>query len=479
VRRFVPVLLVVALVVSMAMPVAAQDDISVIIDGQQQSFDPAPTIVNGRTLVPMRAFFEALGADVEWEDETRTAIGKRGDIEVRIPIDSMNPTVNGVTNPIDVAARIIESRTFIPARFVSEALGDDVGWDPETRTVIVTSKGETVPTPGSDPEREDLVVHFIDVGQGDSILVEGPTGKVMLVDAGTRSAGEKVVSYLKQAGISSIDIFVATHAHEDHIGGFAAVADAFSIGEVYDTGYSHTTQTYERMLTIIDEKDIGFNLAHVGNRINLDSNLDIPILHPGELLDDVNNNSIVLKLTHGQVSFILTGDAEAEAEQLILNRGKSTLNSDILKVGHHGSRTSTSDAFLTAVSPEIAVIMCGEGNSYGHPHRETLDKLTRTGVEIYRTDIAGDIVVTSDGVSYEVTGSPYDHTTAPAPEPDPEPQPEPGATTGAYVGSTQSDKYHNPNCRYAESIAPENEIWFADKAEAEAAGYIPCGVCNP
>ena len=466
-RRFVPVLLVLALVVSMAMPVAAQDDISVIIDGQQQSFDPAPTIVNGRTLVPMRAFFEALGADVDWEDETRTAIGKRGDVEVRIPIGSTNPTINGVVHPIDVAAAIFDGRTFIPARFVSEALGDDVGWDGETRTVIVTSKGGTVPTPEPEPEKEDLVVHFIDVGQGDSILIQSPAGKVILVDAGTRSAGEKVVSYLKKAGISSIDIFVATHAHEDHIGGFQAVAEAFEIGEVFDVGYPHTTKTYERMLNTIDQKDIGYNIARAGDRINVDPALDIAILHPAQLIDDVNNNSIVLKVSYGDIDIMLTGDAEAQAEAEMIARSKGELDAEVLKVGHHGSRTSTTDTFLAAVSPEVAVIMCGIGNTYGHPHQEALASLSSAGVKIYRTDLAGDIIIKSDGRSYQVSGSPYIHT------------PEPGATAGKYVGSTLSDKYHILTCRYAGEILPENRIWFADKTEAQAAGYVPCGVCRP
>ena len=470
-KRVLTLLVIVAMVLGVVTTGAAR--INVTVDGQQQSFDPAPVNISGRVLVPMRALFETLGADVDWDNNTRTAIGVRDGVTVRIPIGSTRPTVDGKIITIDVPAEIVEGRTFIPLRFVGEALGDGVDWDGATRTVIVTRKGSPK---DPKPAGGDLVVHFLDVGQGDSILLQSPAGKVILVDAGPRSAGEKIVSYLKQAGITSIDIFVATHAHEDHIGGFQAVADAFAIKKVYDAGYPHTTKTYEDMLTTIDQKDIGFEIARAGGEISIDPALDITILHPGELVDDVNNNSIVLKLTYNDISFMLTGDAEDKAEFQMLLQSSTKLDSDILKIGHHGSRTSTSDGFLTAVSPGVAVIQLGVGNSYGHPHPETLDKLTRAGVKIYRTDIAGDIVVTSDGTAYQISGIPYTHLVAPEPV---FPPLEGEIIVSKYVGSLKSDKYHYRGCRYAESILPANLVGFADQAEANAAGYLPCGVCKP
>ncbi len=182
---------------------------------------------------------------------------------------------------------------------------------------------------------EHLVMHFIDVGQGDCILIEGPSGKVMLIDAGPRTAGEKVVSYLKSAGISSIDKFVATHPHEDHIGSFTVVADNFPVKKVYDPGYPHTTLTYERFLTYIDENDIEFHTPRAGQRLFFDPAMEVYVLHPAELMDGANNSSIVLRIDHGQLSFLFTGDAEKEAEQEMLSRDRMQLASEILKVGHH------------------------------------------------------------------------------------------------------------------------------------------------
>ena len=235
-----------------------------------------------------------------------------------------------------------------------------------------------------------------------------------------------------------------------------------------------STKTYEDFLRLIDEINIGFEIAHAFNSINIDPSVKITILHPGTTMADINNNSVVFKLQHTHVGFMLTGDAEAEAEKYLMERTDSaTLQSTVLKVGHHGSRTSTTDTFLSRVSPSKAVIMAGQGNTYGHPHPETITKLTRAGIEIYRTDLQGNIIVTSDGSGVKVTTSKGSVIQEPVPTP------EPSATLGTYVGSIKSDKYHYPTCRHATTINQENEIWFDSKSEAQAAGYVPCGACKP
>lgn len=264
--------------------------------------------------------------------------------------------------------------------------------------------------PGDKPDNEEeraplsqgsLAVYFIDVGQGDAILIQAPAAAV-LIDGGPRAAGRKVVEYLKQAGISGIDLVISTHPHEDHIGGLISVLKAFPVGEVIDPAVVHTTRTFEEYLTLIDEKDIKFTEGRAGMSRELGGAAVLEILHPASpSAKHLNNASIVVRLTYGEVSFLFTGDAEKEAEAEMLKRGLN-LAGTVLKIGHHGSRTSSTAEFLKAVAPEVAVIMCGKDNLYGHPHEETLKKLADAGVEIYRTDLHGTIVVTTDGQAYDV-----------------------------------------------------------------------------
>lgn len=271
-----------------------------------------------------------------------------------------------------------------------------------TRTYEKFSDVET----SSQTSKNEMIVHFIDVGQGDSILVVAPNGSTMLIDAGPRSAGDKLVSYLKKAGITTIDKFVATHAHEDHIGGAQHVFSNFTVEKVYDSGFVHTTKTYENFLTTIDQKNIDFEVAKKGNSINLDNNIKINILHPSAPMSDINDNSVVLHMTYDNISFMLTGDAEKKAEETIL-ASNTNVKSTILKVGHHGSSTSTTQAFLNKINPEVAIIQVAASNSYGHPNDEILSRLSNSGVKIYRSDIHGDIVISTNGKTYTINAQPY------------------------------------------------------------------------
>lgn len=258
--------------------------------------------------------------------------------------------------------------------------------------------------PVEDRPDQELEVHFIDVGQGDSILIRTPEEKVILIDAGVRSAGQVVVDYLAAAGITSIDIIVGTHPHADHIGGLIQVMEELPVGKVIDSGKVHNTLTYQDYLAVIEEKKIPFFEGRAGQEIELDSHVNIKILHPGSDLDSycLNNASIVIKLLYGTVGFLFTGDAEKEAEKEILERDYDLSLVNILKVGHHGSRTSTSPSFLDALSPEAAVIFAGQDNPYGHPHSEVIDRLTDAAADVYRTDIHGTIVVTTCGYLYRI-----------------------------------------------------------------------------
>jgi competence protein ComEC len=250
--------------------------------------------------------------------------------------------------------------------------------------------------------KDILTVHFIDVGQGDSMLIQ-IDNRTMLIDGGPRKAGNTLASYLKSQRVQALDFIVSTHPHADHIGGLLTVLRQFPVGQVIDSGQAHGTQTYEQYLTLIDRKNIPYTVGEAGQLINLSPNVCAEIIGPvGNLSGgDLNENSIVVRLSYHNVSFLFTGDAGFPEERAIMASG-ADLRSDVLKVPHHGSKYASSAAFLSKVRPEVSIIEVGE-NNYGHPSPKTLDRLWKHGSSIYRTDINGNIVVTTDGNSFTVT----------------------------------------------------------------------------
>lgn len=247
----------------------------------------------------------------------------------------------------------------------------------------------------------EMQVHFIDVGQGDSILIESPSGKTMLIDGGVKGAGQQIVSYLKELGINKLDIVVATHPDADHIGGLIPVLDNMMIEQFYDSGKVHTSQTFEEMLTRIDEKNIPYHVPKIGDDIEFDKDVNVKVLNANDQATDNNDASIVLKMTYGNVSFLLTGDAGVALEKEML---QYDVKATVLKAGHHGSNTSSSEEFIQAVKPEVTILSYGEDNKYGHPHAEIVDRLQAIGSKIYATADLGTITVSTDGVSYTVNG---------------------------------------------------------------------------
>jgi competence protein ComEC len=245
-----------------------------------------------------------------------------------------------------------------------------------------------------------MKVHCLDVGQGDSIFVQLPDGQNMLVDAGTKEEGKTVVHYLENAGVKKIDYLIATHPHEDHIGGMAAVFRSFEIGRVYMPKVTHTTKAYEDLLQVIQAERLKISTAKTGVEVIDSGGLSAVMLAPNSAVyEDMNDYSAVIKLTYGGIGFLFMGDAQLQSEQEML-ANRFSLKAAVLKVGHHGSYSSTSPAFLDAVKPKYAVISTGAGNDYGYPHAITLQKLGM--IQVLRTDLNGNIVFITDGEGLQV-----------------------------------------------------------------------------
>lgn len=258
---------------------------------------------------------------------------------------------------------------------------------------------------------EALQVHFLNVGQGDSILIQSPNNKWMLIDGGAKGEGNNIVTYMRELGVTKLDYVVATHPDADHIGGLISVLNSISIKEFIDSGKIHTSQTFEEMLSLIEVKNIKYSLPSTGDMIAFDSELKLEVLHANQEANDNNDASLVLKLTYGEVSFLFAGDAGIELENEIL-RDNLDVQATILKAGHHGSNTSSSAEFLQEVSPEVTILSYGEDNKYGHPHIEVTNELKAIGSEIYATAEVGHIIVNTNGIDYSVNGDEWTGNTS-------------------------------------------------------------------
>lgn len=351
---------------------------------------------------------------------------------------------------------------------------------------IVTSVGGG--NNADDNAESSLRVSFIDVGQGDSEFIELPNGETLLIDAGTDETGADVVNYIESLGYSSIDYVVGTHPHEDHIGGLDDVIRTFDVESVYMPKVTADTKTFEDVLDAVDEKGLTINTAKAGVTLVDGDGLSVKMLAPVlDEYDNTNDYSAVIKVVYGDTSFLFTGDAEEYAESLITD----DVSADVLKVGHHGSSTSTGEAFLERVSPSYAVISCGLGNSYGHPHIETMEKLGSLGIPVFRTDEMGTVVSTSDGkeISIRSLGKSAAGYTPQADTPQTETSDSSSSDDGlvtegldiadGYVLNTNSKKIHLLDCSAVDNMSDSNKAYTDDYDQAISEGYTPCKICNP
>lgn len=371
-----------------------QEPVRVMVNNMFCDFSQPPVVENGRTLVPMRSIFEALGAEVSWEEDTQTVTAEGSGHKVELQIDQTTARRDGQEISLEVPAKIINGSTVVPVRFIAESMDCRVDWQEKTRCVIITS--------GDEVAVRDLGVDFIDVGQADAIYIALPNGEDMLIDAGNNKDGQTVVTYLKEHGVEMLDYLVGTHPHADHIGGMDTVIDAFDIENIYMPDASTTTKTFEDVLSVIGRKGYGITRARAGAVVFERNGLKLEFLSPvQDWYKDLNDYSAVVRLTYLNKTFLFMGDAGMLPEQEITG----DVEADVLKIGHHGSKTATSQEFLNRVRPAYAVVCVGAGNSYGHPAQEVLDRLYNAQVWVYRTDVDGTVCFESDGNSLEKTAA--------------------------------------------------------------------------
>lgn len=321
-------------------------------------------------------------------------------------------------------------------------------------------------------QAEDVLlrVDFLNVGQADCALLS-TNGHYMVIDGGNNGDADTILSYLEGQGVEKLDAVVGTHPHEDHIGSLDAIINHFDVDAVYMPKIMHTSKTFEDVLDAVANKGLKIKSPSPGDTIDFNG-LEIEVLGPQREYKDFNNKSIVLKVNAGETAFLFTGDAEETAEKDIL-QADYDLQADVLKVGHHGSSTSSSQAFLQAVKPKYAVISVGVGNSYHHPEEEALQRLQSIGAEIYRTDLQGNIVCTTDGKNIafncnSVSGAEVYADAAKNNTP---------AEEVVYIANKKSKKFHLESC--ASLPDEENRIYLEDREEAISLGYTPCGTCKP
>lgn len=310
------------------------------------------------------------------------------------------------------------------------------------------------------PEGE-MVVHFIDVGQADCILLASG-GHFMLIDGGNNEDGDRIVSYLKNVGVKKLDIVVGTHPHEDHIGALDTAIHQFDVGAVYMPDAAVDTTTYRDVISAVKKKGLKVQNPKSGDVLDFNG-IPVEVFAPVKEYRNVNNSSIVMRVSVGDTAFLFTGDVETDAEFDILEKGYD-ISADVLKVSHHGSSGSSVEEFLAYVDADYAVISVGKGNTYDHPEEVTLNRLKNYGMKIFRTDEQGTIICSTDGknISFVQEGS----------------SSQTGEVKNAeFIGNKKTLKYHLSNCK---SLPIEkNRAYFADRASAVEMGYAPCGTCKP
>lgn len=314
-----------------------------------------------------------------------------------------------------------------------------------------------------------LIVHFIDVGQGDSILIESK-GDFALIDTGEYKEKDSLISYLDNAGVDKFDYVFSTHPHSDHCGGLSAVIRNFPCDALVYPDVDTESNTWEYVLDAADERGTEFIIPKPYDVFTVGSaTITIFSPSPDSVYSSLNDYSIVCKVEYGNTSLLLTGDAEAVVERELLYSGFD-LEADVYKCGHHGSSTSNTEEFLDAVNPSAAVVSCGKNNDYGHPHKEVRKALSDRNIPVWRTDTDGTIVMYSDGENISIGPSKGECVTITE---------NTETTSAAYIGNKNSKVFHRESCSSVQSTKDKNKVYFESRENAVDKGFSPCKDCNP
>lgn len=465
-RRFSALIVSLLIIISVfSFSGCEKSAVSIILDGSDIGVISAPASIGDCVLAPADGVFAALGAGCTYDAQTGE-IKVQGDVlTASCKVGDTAFTVNGGSYEFSAPPELIDGKPYVSVKEVFESAGYTVEWDGGDRIYI------TSPETG-------LEVRFIDVGQADSALLLCD-GESMLIDGGNVADSDTIYTVLDYYGLDYIDCVVCTHAHEDHVGGLSAALAKADVGVIYAPKTTANTKAYSNFAAKAEERGVEITHPSFGDSFGLGGSVVTflgPVTEDGK---DLNNTSVVLKVEYGDVSFLFTGDAETEEEEEILEAG-ADVSADVLKVGHHGSVTSTSYVFLREVMPKYAVISVGKSNDYGHPHEEVLSRLRDAGVKLYRTDMQGDVVAVTDGKTIEFSTFRNENaevnTTVDKSREEISPDTDDIAAEGArFIGNKKTKALHSSDCG---NLPKEgNRVYFDSYEDALAGGYTPHKNC--
>lgn len=449
-RKWLLLTILVLLVVWAAPALAATE---VTLDEEKIFLSKEPVLENNRLLVPLRAVSEALGAEVKYDNDNRTVRASRHGTFLRLTLDSDQAYVNDLPVTLEVPAKVVNGTTMVPLRFVAETLGLDVKYE-EDNIALIT--------------RDYVKIHFIDVGNGDAIYIRLPNNQNVLIDAGSTITGKDVLQVLRENGVDDIDLLISTHPHESHMGGIPSILETYKVKQIIDSGAAEGTATYMKYSSMISQGNYKHSVADK-QKVNLNgATLEILSSRDETWSRDLDGKSVVSLLTIGEVRFLFMADVSFPYDREL----KITGPVEVFKAAFQGGQTSTSQQFLNKVTPETVIISVAKSNTSGFPHDDTLARISEAGAQIFRTDLNGDIVVSTNGKTYGVQISKNE-------TPEIKRRVEPPAEQGVYVGHRDGNTFHWPYCSRAKKIDFYDRVWFKDATHAKENGYIPCEFCRP
>ncbi|MCL6478656.1 MAG: hypothetical protein K6T65_09590 [Peptococcaceae bacterium] len=453
-------LAIVIMALGVSLPAFASPRVA--IDGKIMEFETPPAIELGTALVPMRQIFEYLGASVSWDAAAKKVTAQKDSTVITLTIGSRDAFINNKKVTLNLPAKIIDGRTMVPLRFISESLGAQVDWD-QIQEIAVIKTAKPKPIEEKTPAGKLAKVHFISLGSADAIYISLPDKIDILIDSGRddlyREVPEKVVGYLRDQGVDDLELVVVSAPLKDYIGYLEKVFYNFDVEKVIVSGKDHPIQEY------LDFKNYSLKARSIetADRQHFDfKGITFDVLTSPGVWVEVKDHSVISKLTYNEVSFLFTGAANIKNKENL----PGDLSAEILKVADHGSKNAVTTDFLNRVKPETAVITVGP-NPFGWPDKDTLNSLSNA--KIYRTDQHGNIVINTDGKVYEVKTEKGTETSSQSQQPQ---------AKVKYYADIEKNVYHKATCPLANEIKPDKKVTYESAFDASERGFVRCKVCE-